>query len=43
MNFMGGLLSIKARRLLTVHLQDRYIKPKSMYTLLMNHEKVDNP
>ncbi|KAI8887908.1 ATP-binding cassette sub-family D member 4, partial [Backusella circina FSU 941] len=43
MNFMGGLLSIKARRLLTVYLQDRYIKPKSMYTLLMNHEKVDNP
>jgi ABC-type uncharacterized transport system fused permease/ATPase subunit len=40
---MGGLLALKARKLLTIHLQDRYIKPKSMYTLVMNHEQIDNP
>jgi len=40
---MGGLFALKARRLLTIHLQNKYIKPKSMYTLVMNHEKVDNP
>ncbi|KAL7319957.1 hypothetical protein PS15m_003032 [Mucor circinelloides] len=43
LNFMGGLFALKARRLLTIHLQNKYIKPKSMYTLVMNHEKVDNP
>lgn len=43
LNFMGGLFAIKARRLLTTHLQERYIKPKSMYTLVMNHEHIDNP
>lgn len=43
LNFMGGLFSLKARKLLTVHLQSRYIKPKSMYTLVMNHEEIDNP
>ncbi|KAI9248694.1 ATP-binding cassette sub-family D member 4-like protein [Helicostylum pulchrum] len=43
LNFMGGLFALKARRLLTVHLQDRYIKPKSMYTLVMNHDQIDNP
>ncbi|CAO3629097.1 unnamed protein product [Mucor fragilis] len=43
LNFMGGLFALKARKLLTIHLQNKYIKPKSMYTLVMNHEKVDNP
>ncbi|CEP12827.1 hypothetical protein [Parasitella parasitica] len=43
LNFMGGLFALKARKLLTIHFQDRYIKPKAMYTLIMNHEGVDNP
>ncbi|OAD65219.1 hypothetical protein PHYBLDRAFT_189609 [Phycomyces blakesleeanus NRRL 1555(-)] len=43
LNFMGGLLALKVRRLLTEHLQDRYVKPKAMYTLVLNHESVDNP
>jgi ATP-binding cassette subfamily D (ALD) protein 4 len=40
---MCGLFALKARKLLTIQLQDRYIKPKSMYTLVMNHEHIDNP
>ncbi|KAI9005801.1 ATP-binding cassette sub-family D member 4 [Phycomyces nitens] len=43
LDFIGGLFALKVRRLLTDHLQDRYVKPKAMYTLVLNHESVDNP
>ncbi|RCI00985.1 ATP-binding cassette sub- D member 4 [Rhizopus azygosporus] len=42
LKFMGELFAIKTRRLLTVHLQHRYIKSKMVYNLLMN-QYVDNP
>ncbi|CAO3587686.1 unnamed protein product [Absidia cylindrospora] len=41
--YMGGLLALKIRRLLTNHLHNRYIQPKIMYTLVLAHEHVDNP
>ncbi|KAI8367703.1 ATP-binding cassette sub-family D member 4-like protein [Radiomyces spectabilis] len=41
--FMGGLFALKARRLLTEHVQARYIRPKTMYTLVLNHTSIDNP
>ncbi|KAG0174825.1 ATP-binding cassette sub- D member 4 [Apophysomyces sp. BC1015] len=43
LSFMGGLFALKTRRLLTEHLQDRYVRPKTMYTLIINHESIDNP
>ncbi|KAI8646414.1 ATP-binding cassette sub-family D member 4-like protein [Parasitella parasitica] len=43
LNFMGGLFALKARKLLTIHFQEKYIKPKAMYTLVMNYERIDNP
>ncbi|ORX62786.1 ATP-binding cassette sub-family D member 4-like protein [Hesseltinella vesiculosa] len=42
-NFTGSLLSLKIRRLLTHHLHQRYIQSKTMYSLLLEHEQVDNP
>ncbi|KAI8098532.1 ATP-binding cassette sub-family D member 4 [Halteromyces radiatus] len=44
MNYTGGLLALKIRRLLTNHLHDRYIQSKIMYTLILDHNHVvDNP
>ncbi|KAI9305110.1 ATP-binding cassette sub-family D member 4-like protein [Cunninghamella echinulata] len=41
--YMGGLVQLKIRRLLTNHMHDRYIKPKTMYALVLEHVHVDNP
>lgn len=40
---MGGLFALKSRRLLTTHIQIRYIQSKVMYTCLNNHKDMDNP
>ncbi|KAI8074129.1 ABC transporter transmembrane region 2-domain-containing protein [Gongronella butleri] len=41
--YAGELMSLKIRRLLTHHLHERYIQPKTMYSLVVEHEHVDNP
>ncbi|KAI7902855.1 ATP-binding cassette sub-family D member 4 [Cokeromyces recurvatus] len=44
LNFIGGLFSLKSRKILTLHVQDCYIKKNFMYTLVMNHEEeIDHP
>ncbi|RUS19090.1 ABC transporter transmembrane region 2-domain-containing protein [Endogone sp. FLAS-F59071] len=41
--FMGGLFSLKIRRLLTEYLQNRFIQTNIFYRLLVMHESIDNP
>ncbi|RUP49385.1 ABC transporter transmembrane region 2-domain-containing protein [Jimgerdemannia flammicorona] len=41
--FMGGLFSLKIRRLLTDYIQDQYIQRNIFYRLLAMHESIDNP
>ncbi|KAI8987578.1 ATP-binding cassette sub-family D member 4 [Mycotypha africana] len=43
LNFMGGLFALKARELLTIHIQNQYLRSKAMYTLLTKYNKIDNP
>ncbi|KAI9257172.1 ATP-binding cassette sub-family D member 4-like protein [Phascolomyces articulosus] len=41
--YMGGLFSLKIRRLLTQYLHDCYIKPKTLYSVVTSPDAPDNP
>ncbi|KAF9166275.1 hypothetical protein DFQ26_008280 [Actinomortierella ambigua] len=41
--FVGSLLQLEGRRVLTLHFHKLYVQPKLLYRILMMHENVDNP
>ncbi|KAI9498583.1 ABC transporter transmembrane region 2-domain-containing protein [Zychaea mexicana] len=43
LSYMGGLFSLKVRRILTQHLHDCYIKPKTLYPVVTSPDAPDNP
>ncbi|CAG8449847.1 8679_t:CDS:10 [Ambispora leptoticha] len=41
--FMGGLFALTIRRILTIHMQRRYVQKNTFYPLLTNLTNIDNP
>ncbi|KAI9287373.1 ABC transporter transmembrane region 2-domain-containing protein [Umbelopsis sp. AD052] len=41
--FSSKVLALQIRRILTEHIQACYIKPKTIYRVLLFHEDIDNP
>ncbi|KAI8145713.1 ATP-binding cassette sub-family D member 4-like protein [Fennellomyces sp. T-0311] len=43
LSFMGGLFSLKIRKILTQQLHDCYIRPKTLYSVVTSPDAPDNP